>query len=125
MMLQSGFDFALIRREKWWEKTTFKKAAKKILEENNGEPLHYNEITKRALEQNLIQTKGETPDQTLLKNMSEDIYFKMISDKTASLISASCKLGYISTSEDEKKTNIEKFGEFLGILQIYPDHKCL
>ena len=47
--------------------------------------------------------------------MSEDIYFKMISDKTASLISASCKLGYISTSQDEKKVNIEKFGEYLGI----------
>ena len=39
----------------------------------------------------------------------------MISDKTASLISASCKLGYLSVANDDKKNNIEKFGEYLGI----------
>ena len=47
--------------------------------------------------------------------MSEDIYFEMISDKTASLISASCKLGYLSVANNNRKNNIEKFGEYLGI----------
>ena len=67
-------------------------------------------ISKRLSEGEILQIEN-----SINKNMSEDIYFKMISDKTASLISASCKLGYISTSNDEKKINIEKFGEYLGI----------
>jgi len=54
-------------------------------------------------------------ENSINKNMSEEIYFKMITDKTASLISASCKLGYISISKDNRKKNIEKFGKYLGI----------
>jgi len=67
-------------------------------------------ISQRLSEGEILQIEN-----SINKNMSEDIYFKMISDKTASLISASCRLGYISTSNDEKKINIEKFGEYLGI----------
>jgi octaprenyl-diphosphate synthase len=47
---------------------------------------------------------------------SEETYFKVISDKTASLIKTCCKLGALSTSKD--KRDIEKmaeFGEYLGI----------
>ena len=49
------------------------------------------------------------------KNMTEEVYFKMISDKTASLISGSCILGYMSNNDDSRKTNISNFGEYLGI----------
>ena len=67
-------------------------------------------ISKRLSEGEILQIENAKT-----KNMSEEIYFKMISDKTASLIGASCKLGYISVVNDNKKNNIEKFGEYLGI----------
>jgi len=67
-------------------------------------------ISRRLSEGEILQIENAKT-----KNMSEDIYFKMISDKTASLISASCKLGYMSVLNDIKKNNIEKFGEYLGI----------
>lgn len=67
-------------------------------------------ISRRLSEGEILQIENAKT-----KNMSEYIYFKMISDKTASLISASCKLGYISVLNDIKKNNLEKFGEYLGI----------
>ena len=67
-------------------------------------------ISRRLSEGEILQIENAKT-----KNMSQDIYFKMISDKTASLISASCKLGYISVLNDNKKNNLEKFGEYLGI----------
>ena len=67
-------------------------------------------ISKRLSEGEILQIENAKT-----KNMSEEIYFKMISDKTASLIGASCKLGYISVVNDNKKDNIESFGEYLGI----------
>ena len=67
-------------------------------------------ISRRLSEGEILQIENAKT-----KNMSQDIYFKMISDKTASLISASCKLGYISVLNDIKKNNLEKFGEYLGI----------
>jgi len=51
---------------------TFRSAAIKILKEE-GKPLHYQEITRRALDRRLIQTEGETPEFTLLKEMTDDI----------------------------------------------------
>ena len=38
-----------------------------------------------------------------LFNMDEEYYFKVISEKTASLIAACCKCGAISTTDDEEK----------------------
>ncbi len=52
--------------------TSFKLAAIKILREAK-EPLHYEEITKRALEQNLIETSGATPEATMNAQISVDI----------------------------------------------------
>lgn len=52
--------------------TSFKLAAIKILREAK-EPLHYEEITKRALEQNLIETSGATPEATMNAQLSVDI----------------------------------------------------
>jgi len=58
---------------------TFKEAAIKILQESN-EPLHYKEITKRSIQNNLIISDGQTPELTLLKNITEDI--KINKDKS-------------------------------------------
>ncbi|MDC1050992.1 polyprenyl synthetase family protein [Candidatus Marinimicrobia bacterium] len=67
-------------------------------------------ISQRLSEGEILQIEN-----AINKNISEEIYFKMIADKTASLISASCKLGYISVSNDNNKNHLEKFGEYLGI----------
>ena len=62
-------------------------------------------------------SKGEILqiENAINKEMSEEIYFKMIGDKTASLISASCELGYLSVNKGNKRDNISRFGEYLGI----------
>ena len=62
-------------------------------------------------------SKGEIfqIENSINKNMSEENYFKMISDKTASLISASCKLGILSVKDCDAKNNLSRFGECLGI----------
>ncbi len=56
-------------------------------------------------------------------NINEDEYFQLISDKTASLISASCELGAMTTDATEEQRQILKsFGESLGIaFQIKDD----
>lgn len=49
-------------------------------------------------------------------NLDEDIYFKIITDKTASLLAAACAAGAYSTSKDERLTeNFRLFGEKVGI----------
>lgn len=51
---------------------TFKEAAAVILREA-GEPLHYDVITKRALQGNLIESQGRTPASTMGSILSQDI----------------------------------------------------
>ena len=68
-------------------------------------------LSKRLSEGEILQI-----EKSFKKDMDEDTYFKMISDKTASLISASCYLGFLSTSDNEKGAiKMKKFGEYLGI----------
>ena len=40
-------------------------------------------------------------EKSLTRNMSKDFYYYMINQKTASLISASCELGAITTTNDK------------------------
>ena len=54
---------------------SFKLAAIKILRENN-KPLHYEDITKFAIEKNLIETSGLTPEATMNAQISNDIKHK-------------------------------------------------
>lgn len=56
-------------------------------------------------------------------NLKEDIYFEIIRNKTASLLSSACAVGAWSTSKDEKLTERMKlFGEKTGIaFQIKDD----
>lgn len=51
---------------------TFMEAALAILEDA-GEPLHYGEITRRALERGLLKTTGKTPDESLNSRLSVEI----------------------------------------------------
>ncbi|HKJ69836.1 MAG TPA: polyprenyl synthetase family protein [bacterium] len=55
--------------------------------------------------------------------MNEDIYYEMIRDKTASLISAACELGAITvTDESEQIQALSEYGENLGMaFQIKDD----
>ena len=47
--------------------------------------------------------------------MEEDVYFRLIADKTASLLAAACQLGAISASENEEDIlAMKEFGENLG-----------
>jgi len=51
---------------------SFKQAAVIVLQASK-EPLHYREITKRALERDLIQTSGSTPESTMNAKITGDI----------------------------------------------------
>lgn len=56
-------------------------------------------------------------------NIQEEEYFQLIADKTASLISACCELGALTTDANpEQREILKKFGENLGIaFQIKDD----
>ena len=55
-------------------------------------------------------------EKAINKDITEQEYYKMIADKTASLISASCYLGYYSNNKDKDKCEaVKNFGEYLGI----------
>ncbi|MEX0929624.1 MAG: polyprenyl synthetase family protein [Balneolales bacterium] len=73
---------------------------------------------KRMSEGELRQLKASR-----LLNMTEEKYFKIISEKTASLLSACCQCGAISATEDvEKHRLLAEVGEHLGIaFQIRDD----
>lgn len=55
--------------------------------------------------------------------MDEEVYFRLISDKTASLLAAACQLGAVaSTDNEENMAAMKEFGENLGIaFQIRDD----
>ena len=68
------------------------------------------------LSERLSQGEISQIENAMKKNMSEETYFKMIADKTASLLSASCMLGYLSVQDNNhKKENLKNFGNYLGI----------
>jgi len=52
--------------------TSFRRAALKVLRDAK-EPLHYKEITKRALEEALIETSGATPERTMNTQLTSDM----------------------------------------------------
>jgi octaprenyl-diphosphate synthase len=56
-------------------------------------------------------------------SMEEEVYFKLIADKTASLLAAACQLGAVSASDDEEDIQaMKEFGENLGVaFQIRDD----
>ncbi|MGY8783058.1 MAG: polyprenyl synthetase family protein [Fidelibacterota bacterium] len=62
-------------------------------------------------------------EKSITRSMTEDVYFDMISQKTASLIATSCELGAITTKKtDENRKATHDFGENLGMaFQIKDD----
>jgi len=70
-------------------------------------------------------SKGELLQIEKSRNLdiTEADYFKMISDKTAALISACCELGAMTVSDrEEDRKMLGQFGEYLGIaFQIKDD----
>ncbi len=62
-------------------------------------------------------------EKTRKLNLSEDVYFEIITNKTASLLSSACAAGTWSTTMDENKTEqMRLFGEKAGIaFQIKDD----
>jgi len=62
-------------------------------------------------------------EKSRLLNIDEDTYFRIISDKTASLISACTKSGAVSVTDDEALIErMDEFGETLGLaFQIRDD----
>jgi len=90
---------------------SFKLAAIKILREAN-EPLHYEEITKRAIEQGLIETTGATPENTMNAQLSVDIKSKK--EKSAFIRSKPGVFSLnsiISQIEEEKEKQDEEVRE--------------
>ena len=71
----------------------------------------------------LSQGEIQQIEKAIKKNMTEEIYYQMVSDKTASLFSAACKLGIMTVTEDnDKREALEKFGEKFGLVfQIKDD----
>ncbi|MEE9466098.1 MAG: polyprenyl synthetase family protein [Candidatus Neomarinimicrobiota bacterium] len=62
-------------------------------------------------------------EKALLGGMTEEVYFRMVKDKTASLIGTACELGALTASDDtEKWKALREYGENLGIaFQIKDD----
>ena len=62
-------------------------------------------------------------EKSITRSMNEKIYYEMIYQKTASLISACCELGAITSSENEKDRNsMREYGKNLGLaFQIKDD----
>ena len=62
-------------------------------------------------------------EKSLTKNMTKEVYYDMINQKTASLIAASCELGALTTSRKKRdRNNMKKYGENLGMaFQIKDD----
>lgn len=76
------------------------------------------DTVKRMSEGELLQIQ-----KTRKLDIDEQTYFKIISDKTASLLQTCCEIGFLSTSKDEKYHEaIKTYGENLGLaFQIKDD----
>lgn len=76
------------------------------------------DTVKRMSEGELLQIS-----KTRKLNNDEETYFRIISDKTASLFSTCCEIGALaSTTDEEKVKSLREFGENLGMaFQIRDD----
>jgi octaprenyl-diphosphate synthase len=86
---------------------------------NDFEHLHIlSEAVRQMSEGELLQI-----EKSRKLNLKEDIYFEIIRNKTASLLSSACAIGAYSTCKDETITSrMRSFGEKVGIaFQIKDD----
>ena len=98
----------------------FSKALTNMIQIKNFDALNILSLTAERL------SKGEILqiEKVMKKDMNQNIYYKMVSDKTASLFSAACELGCITASSDKtKREKLSSFGEKFGIVfQIRDDY---
>ena len=97
----------------------FSKALTNMIHLKDFDALNILSSTAERLSQGEIQQI----EKAIKKNMTEKIYYQMVSDKTASLFSAACKLGVMTVTEDNNKREaLAKFGEKFGLVfQIKDD----
>lgn len=86
---------------------SFKLSAIKVLR-GAKEPLHYEEITRRALEQNLIETSGSTPEATMNAQITVDIKSKKEKSAFIKVKPGHFALNPNYTPEEEKKHEKEE-----------------
>lgn len=62
-------------------------------------------------------------EKSIKKNMSEEVYYKMIKNKTASLLATCCEIGVITSSNSgQERESLREFGENFGMaFQIKDD----
>lgn len=86
---------------------SFRLAAIQILREVN-EPLHYEEITKKALEKNLIETSGATPEATMNAQIIIDINKKKDKSSFIKIKPSTYQINPKFTEEEQKEEEIEE-----------------
>ncbi len=86
---------------------SFRLAAIKILKESK-KPLHYEEITNKAIEKNLIETKGATPEQTMSAIIGRDIKFNKDKSPFRRAKNGFVELNPNYTEQDQKQEEIKE-----------------
>ena len=92
----------------------FRNAAIRILEESK-EPLHYKEITKRAMEKGILKTEGKTPDASMNAQIVTEINSK--GEKSAFIRTAPATFDLNpdrQPEEPENKIVVGKKGDKIG-----------
>ena len=97
----------------------FSKALSNMVKINNNEALSELSSTAEKLSEGEIMQI----ERAIKREMSEEVYYDMIRNKTASLFSATCKIGAMSTTTSRIRiNNLSMFGEYLGMaFQIKDD----
>jgi len=87
--------------------TSFRLAAIKILREAK-QPLHYEEITKQAIEKNLIETQGATPEATMNAIIGRDIKLNNETSPFRRVKEGFVELNQNYTDQEQKKEEKEE-----------------
>lgn len=97
----------------------FSKALIKMVELGDGHML--TELSQTA--DRLVTGEIDQIDRARSDTMTEEAYYNMIGDKTASLLAAGCKLGAMTTSDDPQAWDaMQRYGQSFGIaFQIKDD----
>lgn len=84
-----------------------------LLSIENNNP-HLLEVVARAVKE---MSEGELLqiEKARKLDITEEIYFDVIRQKTASLISTCCEAGALSVDRDDQAENMRLFGEYIGI----------
>ena len=84
-----------------------------LISVDNGE-YNFLQVTSRAVKR---MSEGEllAVDMIKKKEIDEETYFKIIADKTASLMSACCEIGAVSSTDDKSiHETLRDYGEYVG-----------